>query len=83
MKNAQFPRPKGLPNCLSVDECLFVLTPSLREEGDNHILELAREEGASTIVTTNTKDFKGGELAFPEVRILRPNKFIKETSWPR
>lgn len=57
--------------------------PNLGDEGDNHVLELALAGGAQTIVTNNIKDFKGGELAFPEVRILRPNEFIKETSWPR
>ena len=52
--------------------------PNLRDEADNHLLELAIAGGASSIVTHNVADFRGAELQFPQVRILSPNEFIKE-----
>jgi putative PIN family toxin of toxin-antitoxin system len=52
--------------------------PNLRDEADNHLLELAIAGGASSIVTHNVADFRGAELQFPHIRILSPREFIKE-----
>ena len=55
----------------------FLWRPNLRDEGDNHVMELAVAGGASAIVTNNVADFQGAELRFP-VRILTPRDLIQE-----
>jgi predicted nucleic acid-binding protein len=50
--------------------------PNLRDEADNHVVELAVAGGASVIVTKNVRDFRGAELHFPNVRIRDPVKFL-------
>lgn len=52
--------------------------PNLRDEADNHLIELAVAGGASAIVTHNVTDFRQGELQFPEIQILTPAEFLKE-----
>jgi len=62
----------------------YLWRPNLPDEGDNHIMELALAGGAEAIITYNTEDFRGGELRFPQVRILTPATLITETStWRR
>lgn len=56
----------------------FAWRPNLRDEADNHIVELAVACGASAIVTWNTRDFAAMELRFPMLRILTPPDFLKE-----
>ena len=52
--------------------------PNLRDEADNHVLELAIAGGASAIVTNNVKDFHDSALRFPQVRVAIPKEFLKE-----
>ncbi len=54
--------------------------PNLRDEGDNHLIELAVAGGASAIVTHNPRDLRSGELHFPGLRILLPAELLKEIS---
>jgi len=56
----------------------FGWRPNLRDEGDNHLVELAVAGGASVIVTKNVRDFQGAELHFPGLRILPPEALLKE-----
>ena len=56
----------------------YLWRPNLRDEEDNHVLELAVAGGANAIVTHNVRDFDGSDLRFPAVRILRPNEFLRE-----
>ena len=51
--------------------------PNLRDEGDNHLIELAVAGGVKTIITKNIKDFKDSELSFPEILILTPKQFLE------
>ena len=53
--------------------------PNLRDEGDNHLIELAVVAGANWIVTNNVADFRGGEPRFPDIRIATPGEYLKET----
>lgn len=57
----------------------YLWRPNLRDEGDNHVLELAVAGGAGAIVTHNVRDFAGSDLRFPAVRVLRPAEFLKMT----
>lgn len=56
----------------------FAWRPNLRDETDNHLVELAVAGGADAIVTKNVRDFRDTELRFPGLRILRPVDLIKE-----
>jgi predicted nucleic acid-binding protein len=56
----------------------FSWRPNLRDEGDNHVVELAVACGATHIVTWNTRDFAAMELRFPHLRVATPVEFLKE-----
>lgn len=61
----------------------FGWRPNLRDEGDNHVVELAVAGGARLIVTKNLRDFRSAELHFPGLRILSPEDLLKEMAeWP-
>ncbi len=51
--------------------------PNLRDEGDNHLVELAVAGGASYVVTQNLRDLQSAELRFPDIGILTPSQFLK------
>jgi predicted nucleic acid-binding protein len=52
--------------------------PNLRDEGDNHLIELAVAGGAESIVTKNIRDLRSGELRFPGLRVLQPEDIMQE-----
>lgn len=58
----------------------YLWRPNLRDEGDNHIVELAVAGGAAMIVTNNISGFRGADLRFPEMQVLRPIDAMKELS---
>ena len=51
--------------------------PNLRDEGDNHVIELAIAGNAQVVATHNIKDFQGAELIFPSLSILKPEQVIR------
>lgn len=55
----------------------FLWRPNLPDEADNHLVELALAGGADAIVTSNVRDVRRGELAFPHLQILTPAEFLK------
>lgn len=60
----------------------FSWRPNLRDETDNHLIELAVAGAASVVVTKNTRDFRQAELHFPGLRIFQPEELQKEMlSW--
>jgi putative PIN family toxin of toxin-antitoxin system len=68
-----------------LESCKWVKTyfswrPNSRDEGDNHVIELAVAAAASHIVTWNTRDFASMELRFPLLRYNTPPEFLKELS---
>ena len=58
----------------------FLWRPNLRDEGDNHLIELAIAGGGAWIVTANLRDFAGGELRFDRLRIGTAGDFLIEWS---
>jgi putative PIN family toxin of toxin-antitoxin system len=46
--------------------------PNLRDEGDNHLVELAVAGGASYIVSHNLRDLKSSQLKFPGLTAVTP-----------
>jgi len=59
--------------------------PNLRDEGDNHIVELALAGGAGTVLTWNARDFRGGDLVMRDLSIVSPVDYVSERrrSWQR
>jgi putative PIN family toxin of toxin-antitoxin system len=58
----------------------FGWRPNLRDEADNHLVELAVAGGASHIVTRNIGDVARMELKFPGLVVRTPESFLKETT---
>ncbi|MCP5372152.1 MAG: putative toxin-antitoxin system toxin component, PIN family [Hyphomicrobiales bacterium] len=56
----------------------FLWRPNLRDEADNHLVELAVAAGAPAIVTNNVADFVGEQMAFLNIRAVRPGDLIVE-----
>lgn len=52
--------------------------PNLRDEADNHVIELAVAAGVEVIVSWNVRDLRGGELIWPALRCLTPPEFLRE-----
>lgn len=59
-------------------EIYFVWRPNLRDNADNHLVDLAVAAGAERIVTNNVRDFVDGELKFDHIRVITPGKLIEE-----
>jgi putative PIN family toxin of toxin-antitoxin system len=65
---------------LSVSEWMNIYyswRPNLKDEGDNHVIELAIAGNAKIVATSNIKDFQGSELIFPDLLILKPAQIIR------
>ena len=58
-------------------EVYYRWRPNLRDEGDNHVLELAVAAGDAPILTYNRRDFADGQLRFPDIRVLSPAAWLK------
>lgn len=56
----------------------FLWRPNLRDESDNHLIELAVAGNAEWIVTNNEKDFAAGELIFGGFRVVTPGAWLME-----
>ncbi|MFT4197613.1 MAG: putative toxin-antitoxin system toxin component, PIN family [Pseudoxanthomonas sp.] len=56
----------------------FGWRPNSRDEGDNHLIELAVAGQASHIVSRNLRDLRNTELQFPDLRAVTPERFLKE-----
>lgn len=56
----------------------YLWRPNLRDEADNHLIDLAVAGNAEWIITGNTADLGSGELIFPSLRIVTPTQFIAE-----
>ena len=60
----------------------FGWRPNLRDEGDNHLIELALAGGASHIVTHNLRDLKSMELRFPGLAVVTPTQLLAKENQP-
>ena len=58
-------------------EVYYRWRPNLRDEGDNHVLELAVAAGDAPILTFNRRDFADGQLRFPNIQVLSPATWLK------
>lgn len=55
----------------------YLWRPNLKDEADNHLIELAIAGNAEIIATHNVKDFQNAELLFPNLSILKPEAIIR------
>jgi putative PIN family toxin of toxin-antitoxin system len=60
----------------------FGWRPNLRDEGDNHLVEVAVAGGASHIVTHNLRDLKSMELRFPGLAVVTPTQLLAKEPPP-
>ena len=56
----------------------YLWRPNLRDEADNHLIELAVAGGADWIVSANLRDLRGGDLKFNALRIGTAGDFLEE-----
>ncbi|MEL6440611.1 MAG: putative toxin-antitoxin system toxin component, PIN family [Cyanobacteria bacterium J06621_8] len=54
----------------------YLWRPNLKDEQDNHLIELAMAGNAQIIATNNLRDFRNSELHFPNLTILKPENII-------
>ncbi|MUG99182.1 putative toxin-antitoxin system toxin component, PIN family [Scytonema sp. UIC 10036] len=69
-----------LASFLSVSEWIsiyYLWRPNLKDEADNHLIELAVAGNAQIIATQNIKDFQNSQLLFPNLAILKPEEIIR------
>ena len=59
----------------------FLWRPNLRDETDNHLVELAVAGSAQAIVTRNKRDFKSAELKFDNLAVLTPAECLRRKIW--
>jgi len=64
--------------CCEWTRVYFGWRPNLRDEADNHLVELAVAGGATHIVTRNVRHVGKMELKFPHLSIVTPEAFLKE-----
>jgi putative PIN family toxin of toxin-antitoxin system len=55
----------------------YLWRPNLKDEADNHLIELAVAGNAQIIATNNIKDFQNTDLLFPNLSILKPEQIIR------
>ncbi len=67
--------------CCKWTKIYFKWRLNLKDESDNHIVELAVAGGAKRIITDNTKDFLRNESSFSGLKVITPEIFLKETKW--
>ncbi len=55
----------------------YLWRPNIIDEGDNFLIELAIAGNANSIITNNIRDLVNAELKFPELKIVKPETFLR------
>ena len=58
-------------------EVFYAWRPNLPDEADNHLVELGVAAQADAIVTRNLRDLSRGELKFPALMALTPERCLE------
>jgi uncharacterized protein len=58
-------------------ELYFSWRPNLRDEGDNHVYELAIAALDAPLLTYNQRDFMHPQLKFPSLQIMTPAQWLQ------
>jgi putative PIN family toxin of toxin-antitoxin system len=56
----------------------YLWRPNLKDEADNHVIELAVGGGAKAVITANKRDFGQAELLFPQIAIQTAGEFLSQ-----
>lgn len=64
-------------SCCRWVEVYYGWCPNLPDEADNHLIELAVASQARVIVTRNLRNLTRGELRFPDLQSLAPDKCLE------
>lgn len=59
----------------------YLWRPNLRDEADNHLVELAVAGGAQAIVTRNRRDFRAAALKFENLAVLTAAECLRRRTW--
>jgi len=62
--------------CKAVD-VHYLWRPNLKDEADNHLVELAIAAGAAYIITNNTSDFAQSELRHLGFKVITPERMLR------
>ena len=62
--------------CCAWTPIYFLWRPNLRDEADNHLMELAVAGNAKAIITANKRDFAAPDLVFPGIEICNASEFL-------
>jgi uncharacterized protein len=63
--------------CTEPVELYFSWRPNLRDEGDNHVYELAVAALDAPLLTYNQRDFMQPQLKFPSLQIMTPAQWLQ------
>lgn len=63
--------------CTEPVELYFSWRPNLRDEGDNHVYELAVAALDAPLLTHNQRDFMQPQLKFPSLKIMTPAQWLQ------
>lgn len=55
----------------------YLWRPNLRDEADNHLVELAVAGNAYFLVTNNMRDFQQAQLHFAQLQIIKPQDLLR------
>ncbi len=69
----------GFLNTCEWNKISFLWRPNLKDEADNHLVDLAVASSADLIISYNLRDLTSGELKF-EWQSMTPEQFLKERS---
>ena len=64
--------------CCEWTRVYYLWRPNLKDEADNHLVELAVAGGANFIVTRNLRDLQSAELKFGGFKAVSPDRLLKE-----
>ena len=67
---------EGLLACCTWNTVRYLWRPNLKDEADNHLIDLAVASNAQYVVTQNMKDLESGELKFG-FRSITPEHFLE------
>ncbi|MEA2874999.1 MAG: hypothetical protein QOF14_195 [Hyphomicrobiales bacterium] len=56
----------------------YLWRPNLKDEADNHLIELAVAGNANWVITGNVRDVAHGEILFPDLKIGNAGAFLAE-----
>ncbi len=67
----------GFANACTAVDARYLWRPNLKDEADNHLIELAIAARASFIITNNVSDFANAELKRIGFEVVTPEQILR------